>query len=293
MNNIQIALLGGMMGMFGYGICDFIIKRTIDRIGALQTLLYAQFIGAGFVSLYLVKEPSLPILSAFRMLCILLFGVFSAVAYLALFKALEVGKLSIVSPITSSFAMISATVSFLFFGESFSQLKILALSLVIIGIVLTCFDIRDLRSRSSAASLSKGVPQAIVSAVVFGLFLPFWDRFVEGEGWVVWIMLERLIVAVFLVIYSSFSGKEITLPRQGRIVFWLILIALFDAVGFFGNTWALSASVDTTSIVAAVSSAYPLVAGSLAFGLLKERLSINQYIGIVVTISGLVFMPFA
>lgn len=281
------------MGMFGYGICDFLAKRTIDRIGALQTLLYAQIIGAGFVSIYLVKEPSLPVLSTFRIFCILLFGFFSAISYLALFRALEVGKVSIVSPIVSSFAMISAAVSFLFFGETFSQLKTLALGLVISGIVLTSFDIRDLRSRSSAASLSKGVGQAIVSAVVFGLFFPFWDRFVEGEGWAVWIMLERVIVAVFLIIYSGFSGKEVTLPKQRGIIFWLILIALFDAVGFFGNTWALSTSVDTTSIVAAVSSAYPLVAGSLAFGLLKERLSINQYIGIVVTISGLVFMPFA
>ncbi len=292
MNNIQIALLGGMMGMFGYGICDFLAKRTIDRIGALQTLLYAQIIGAGFVSFYLVKEPSLPVFSTFRIVCVLLFGFFSAIGYLALFKALELGKLSIVSPIVSSFAMISAVVSFLFFGEAFSQLKTLALSLVLSGIALTSFDIRDLRGRSPAAGLSKGVPQAIVSAVVFGLFFPFWDRFVEGEGWAVWIMLDRVIVAAFLIVYSSSSGKELTLPREGGIVFWLILIALLDAIGFFGNTWALSASVDTTSIVAAVSSAYPLVAGSLAFGLLKERLAMNQYVGIGVIISGLVLIPF-
>lgn len=292
MNHIAIAFLGGIAGMFGYGISEFLAKKTIDRIGALQTLLYSQIIGAGFVSLYLVQEHSLPLLSPFRIVCILLFGILSAIAYLALFKALEVGKVSIVSPITSSFAMISATISFFLFGESFSQLKIIALGLVVSGIILTSFDVKDIRSSPTRANLSKGVGQALVAALIFGLFFPFWDRFVEGEGWAVWIFIERVVVAVFFIVYSNFIRKGVTVAKEKRIMFWLVLIALFDAVGIFGNTWALSTSVDTTSIVAAVSSSYPVVTCSLAFGFLKERLSINQYIGIGVTISGLVFMPF-
>jgi len=292
MNDAVIALFGGIMGMFGYGISEFLAKKTIDRIGVLQTLLYSQIIGAGFVSLYLVQEPSLPVFSAFTISCIMLFGIFLAIAYFALFKALEVGKVSIVSPVAASFAIISATVSFIFFGEHFSHLKIIALCLVMFGIVLTSFDIRDLRSGPAVANLSKGVPQALVAALIFGLFFPFWDRFVEGKGWAVWLILDRVIVAIILIVYSNLLGKEAIAFKQRRIIFWLVLIALFDAVGSFGNTWALSASVDSTSIVAAVSSAYPLVTSSLAFALLKERLAINQYAGIVLVISGLVFMPF-
>jgi drug/metabolite transporter (DMT)-like permease len=292
MNPIQIALFGGMMGMFGFGISDFFAKKTIDRIGAFRCLFYSQIIGAGFASVYLAHDSSLPVLSVLTISCILLLGAFLAIGYLALFKAFEAGKASIVSPIVSSFAIISAGVSFFFFGESFSRIKILALGLVIFGIVLASLDIRDLRNGYSTAVLSKGVTQALVAALVFGIFFPFWDRFVEGEGWAVWIILERGIIATVLLVYSTLTGKEANLPRQRPIILGLFLIALFDAVAIFGSTWALNASVDTTSIVAAVSSAHPLVTSSLAFALLKERLLVNQYIGIVVIISGLVCFPF-
>lgn len=278
--------------MLGYGISDFFAKKTIDKIGSLKTLLYSQIIGAAFISLYLIRDSSLPSFSIPNIIYILLFGIFNAAGYLALYRAFEVGKISIVSPISSSFVILAAIVSFLFFGESFSTLKTISLGLVIVGIILTAIDLKDLRDGVDISDLSKGVPEAMVVFLVFGLYAPLWDRFIEGPGWVVWAILVKIILSFTLISYATLVRKQSLSFKQSSLIYWLVFIALFEAMASFGNSWAFNASINTTSIIVAITSTYPLVTALLAFTLLKERLALNQYIGIGIIISGLVMMPF-
>ena len=102
--------------MFGYGISDFFAKKSIDRIGDLKTLLYVQLIGAMFIALYLPNDLSLPELTGKNIMYLGLLALINTIAYLALYRAFKVGRLSIVSPISSSFSVLVVVLSFLFFS---------------------------------------------------------------------------------------------------------------------------------------------------------------------------------
>jgi hypothetical protein len=44
--SLAIAVLGGLGGMFGWGLADFSAKKTIDEIGDITTLVWAHVCGA-------------------------------------------------------------------------------------------------------------------------------------------------------------------------------------------------------------------------------------------------------
>lgn len=292
MSNIVIALVGGLLGMLGYGISDFVAKKAIDKIGNLKTLFYTQLIGALFLFIYFFKDRSIPSFDLKNIISILLFGFFNMVGYLALYKSFEVGKLSIVSPISSSYVILASVISFLFFGETFTSLKIITLVLIICGIILTALDIKGIRNGLNWRDLSKGVPEALLMFLIFGIYVPFWDKFLEGSGWVIWVILVRIILAIFLIIYRKVIQKK-DLSINGKSLFYLLIfIAFFEALASFGSSWGYHASSNTTSIVTAVSSAYPLITATLAFIFLKERLAKYQYVGIALIILGLAISPF-
>lgn len=278
--------------MFGYSISDFIAKKVIDKIGNLKTLFYAQLFGVVFLLFYFLKDASLPVFSLKNIIYILLFGIFDTIGYLALYRSFEVGKLSIVSPISSSYVILTAIISYFFMGETFSHLKIISLVLVIIGIVLTSIDFKGLKNGLDKKDLVKGVPEAMLVFLIFGVYVPFWDKFLEGSGWIVWVILVRLIISAILFVYWRGVKKQSLSAGSNKLIFVLFLIALFEAFAAFGSSWGYHASVNTTSLVTAVSSAYPLITVTLAYLFLKERLAFSQYIGVGLIIGGLCISPF-
>lgn len=292
MSNIVIAIVGGLLGMLGYGISDFVAKKAIDKIGDFRTLFYTQLIGALFLVLYFFNDRSIPSFDLKNIISILLFGFFNMVGYLALYKSFEVGKLSIVSPISSSYVILASLVSFLFFGETFTSLKIITLVLIICGIILTALDIKGIRDGLNLRDLSKGVPEALLVFLIFGIYVPFWDKFLEGSGWVIWVILVRIMLAFFLVIYRKvIQKKDLGISGKG-LIYLLIFVAFFEALGSFGSSWGYHASFNSTSIVTAITSTYPLITATLAFIFLKERLAKYQYLGIGLIILGLAISPF-
>lgn len=292
MSNLTIALLGGTLGMVGFGTSNFLAKKTIGVLSNLQVLVFSQFIGVGFMALYLIREPALPALTPTNLAFALVFGLLNASAYVLFYKALDIGEASIVAPISSTFNVIAPIVSFLVFRESFSALKIAALALVVVGVALTAFQFSDLRSGVSARKLAKGVPYALIWVLIWGVYLPFWDRFVEGDGWVVWAMLVKLVLVVTVAAYATFLRQESLAFSPGGVLVWLVFIGFCETVATLGISGSMSASANTTSIVVAITSAYPLVTVLLALALLKERLAANQGVGVGLILTGMVLLPF-
>jgi uncharacterized membrane protein len=291
-NVVTIAIIGGLIGMLGFGISDFLAKKAIDKIGDLKTLFYAQIIGAIFILPILLRDGSLPPLTSTNILYIFLFGLANLISYILLYRAFSLGKISVISPISSSYAVLTAVTSFLFFGEAMSGTKIFFLLLVLAGVFLTSVDFRKLRDGVSAGDFSKGIPEILVFFVIVGLYIPFWNRFLNTEGWIFWVFMVRIILSSLLLIYMLFIKKVGIGVRGKPLILLLIFVALFEAVASFGSSWGFHNSVNATSIVASVSSAYPLITVLLGFIFLKERLALNQYIGIAVIIAGLSISPF-
>lgn len=278
--------------MFGYGISDFFAKKTIDELGSIKTLFYVQLLGAFMMAPYLVFNYSPPRPNSTSAPFILLFGIFNFLGYIMLYGSFKVGKISIVSPIASSYSILASIVSFLLFREHFSFLKGAALSLVLAGMFTTAVDFRKLKDGFQSSDFSKGIPQAMLSLLIFGLYVPFWDAFLERGGWMFWLIIVRLIMASIVFAYYLFIKKKSLLLKNKSLFSWLFLATFFEVLATMGNTWALNASTGTTSIIVALTSAFSLVTAGMAFIFLRERLAFNQYLGIILIGGGLVLMPF-
>jgi len=290
MGNLTIAVLGGLLGMLGFGTSNFLAKKTIGVMSSLQVLIFSQFIGAGFMTLYLIREPALPALTPPNLRSVLVFGLLNALAYVLLYRALDVGKASIVTPISSTFNIAVPIVSFFLFHESFSGSKIVALVLVVVGVVLTA--VQSAGVGEQGGDLAKGLPYVAGWVLIWAFYLPFWDRFIEGDGWVVWVILVKVVLVVAVTLYASLVQKEKLGFGSKTLLLWLVMIGVCETVGNLGMTWAFNASVNTTSIITALVSASPLVTVLLALAVLKERVAAHQGIGIGLIIVGMVILPF-
>lgn len=286
MDLIKFAVIGGIVSMLGYGVSDFFAKKTVDRIGSFLTIFYVQLIGIAFLALYFLYDKSLPVFSLNNLLGISIFGVLEASVYFALYRAFELGKISIVSPISSSYAIVAAIVSFIFFGEQVTTIKIVSIAVIVLGIILTAYS-KTFFSDLKKSNWANGVPEAFFVLLVNGAYLPFWNEFISNSGWAVWLFLRRVVMTMVLFAYIVFVKKK-KLSFRGKGIWKLLLvITAFEAVGSFGGTWGFHFSVNETSIVAALGSTYPMITIILARLFLGEKLEIYKYFGIAMILLGL------
>ncbi len=293
MSPLKFVLIGGLLSSFGFGISDFLSKKVSDRVGALRTLFYSQVVSNVFVAFFCfgrfsTSELTMPLLGLL-LLCTLL----HIVGYIFLYHSFKIGKLSIVSPISSAYVIFATLISFMFFGETFRSSKLFILAIIIIGIMMSVIDWKDLKDGLQAEDFAVGVPQALFALAIFSFSDPLWNSFLEQvSNWQIWVLISRGLLILILFGYFLVSRKGFQLAGVKQVRARLFWMGLFVAVGQLGQYWAFNKSVDTTSLIIAVSSTYPLVTAGLAFVLLKERLAVNQYIGVGLTMTGLLLMPF-
>lgn len=100
------------------GCSDFVAKLSTHKIGYLRTALLMQYVGIGFLLLIVFHDlPRLWEYSAVTYLALML-GVVNAVGTVALFKSFEIGQLSIVSPVASSYPALSIVLAVFLLNEA-------------------------------------------------------------------------------------------------------------------------------------------------------------------------------
>ena len=286
-----IAIIGGLMGMLGWGICDFLAKKTVTKIGPLKTMIFVELISAVFLMVYLFKDSSLPDFSLSNIAGVALFGFSWALIHFIFLIGLQVGKASVVTPITSSYVVLSVLISFVFLKEPFNSTKIAVLAMVVLGVISTSLDIKNLKNARKDRKFARGVPEAIFCMIGIGILFPLWDTFMSQDGWIVLNILVKLFIAIVMILYANKIKRVEIRIKDPSAIPWVFGIALFEAIATGGISWSFNASADTTSIIVTLSSAFSLVTVLLAFFFLRERLHINQYIGIGLIVIGVSFMP--
>jgi drug/metabolite transporter (DMT)-like permease len=204
-------------------------------------------------------------------------GLAEAVAVVALYRGLAVGTMSIVAPVSAvapGFAVVAAAV----LGELPGAGQGAGIALAAVGIVLISLD----RSGSDAGrAAGASVAYGLATALGFAAFLIAMDG--ASEGGVAWALLVArltsvaVLAAVFLARRQPFAIPARELPAVGAI--GLLVLA---ADGLYG----LASTEGLLSVVAVLSSLYPVVTIALARVYLHERLRGLQQVGVAITLCG-------
>lgn len=287
---LLVALIAGLSGMLGWGISDFSAKKSIDKIGELKTLIGSQIIGGLILLVYfLLTNPTPPEVTGTLLFYVSALALLDGVGYLFLYRAFKKGIMSIVSPIAASSAGFSVIVAVFLFNESLSLFGLIGVILIFLGILITSTDLIDLRKNFSRANLTNGVPEALATMVLVGLWFPLWDRFVGNKEWLFWLIMLKLIMGTMLCIYFFLTNKGKNLLSGYKSAILILLpIAIFDTLAYMGTTWGYSVTSNTTSLITVIANAYSLPIIVLAYFLLNERIKKQQALGIVSIIGGII-----
>ena len=194
-----------------------------------------------------------------------LVGVAGALLYAL---ALQYGQLSIVSPVVSAAAGVSAVLAVLVLGEHLRTPTAIAVVGAIIGVALTAWVARG-----------GGHGRATVLAVLAALGLGVYNLLLAGSADAIgpiWAIVAFRTVSVVVLIPVARARGELRLARAGRR--WLALSCVLETIGFC--TLAIALSRGPVAVVAVVASQYPVIAVTGAAILLRERLRTRQWIGV-------------
>jgi drug/metabolite transporter (DMT)-like permease len=204
-------------------------------------------------------------------------GLVGVIGLSAFYRALAVGTMGVVGPITATASVVPLAYG-LARGERPSTLQGIGVGLALLGVIAASLErLPD----GGGRRLGIGVGLALLAALSFGGALIGLSR--AASGGVAWATLTMRIVALPLMVAAAFAFRP-GAPSWPRG--WLLLVGV--GIGDTGATmlYAIASTRGLLSIVAVLSSLYPIVIVTLARVLLKERIAPPQLAGVAVALAG-------
>ncbi len=262
-----------------YGAADFLGGIASRRTPAGVVVVLSQLAGFAVLAASLLFVPS-----RFERADLgwgALAGIGSAVGIAALYAALAIGRMGIVSPIT---AVVGASVPVavgLAAGERPALAALIGIVLAFVAVVLVSADPRTLR-----LSLDEpGLALALISGLGIGVIYVALSRSSPGSG--VAVLAPARVVSVALLVLWARSRRESF--RVAPAALGVILGA--GALDMSANVLYLIATrFGLLSLVAVITSLYPATTVFLARIFLHERLALLQWAGVACAITGVVLI---
>ena len=297
-----MSIILGLAAAIFWGAADFLARYSTRMIGTYRTLFFLQFFGLVGLSIYLAVSGEFGRLFqsmfweawAWALLAAFL-NVFSS---LALYRAFEVGVLTVVSPIAASSAAL-AVVFALLSGETVSVAHGIGIIAALFGVALaaTAFSsvksvqdskIIDALPQQRKGILPRGVALALVASLGYGII--FWVlgfRVTPVLGGIAPVWLIRLTTVWTLALFVVPLKQHIHVPRGS--VWWFIAgVGILDTAAYVSFTIGLTGG--QVAIIGVIASLFSAVTVLLAWIFIREKLQWNQWLGIAIIFVAIVLV---
>jgi drug/metabolite transporter (DMT)-like permease len=289
-NTLTIAVLAGLGGMLGWGAADFFAKKTIDKIGAIASLVWAHIFGTAILglavlyrALILGHEATLP--NAPREWgALVFFGFLQAVVYLLVYIGFGKGKLAVLNPVFASYSGLAALLSITILGEVLSSQLLTGIAVIYAGIILLNLDTEALLKRRLKI-LSPGLIEVAAASVLAAVWTVMWASFVGDKDGITYALFMYMFMTVAALLIAWQQKTNLTDAKPGVWKF-LVLIGLGEIIAYSAITIGFS-QTNHTSIVAILSGSFSLPTIVLAYIFLKERLTETQIVGAMALLAGI------
>jgi len=289
-----MGILYGVLTAISWGSSDFIARFATKRAGALRCMLYMQGFGFLLLTILLFLFNSWGHLfdgSGWQpWIWGLLAGVVNTIASLSLFKAFEIGKLSVVAPLSASAPALTVVLSY-FSGEKLTLIRIAGIITILLGVLMVAGGEKtsstdDLESQQRSG---KGLGWALCSAVTFGIL--FWIlglHAVPQTGSFATVWLIRFMGAIITLSILLLWRLPIRLPAGEGIAtarWQMVGMGILDTSAYVLNNRGLQ--LEQVSVVTVLASLYGAVTVALAALFLREKVAHLQWCGIASIFSGI------
>jgi drug/metabolite transporter (DMT)-like permease len=293
-----MGILLGLATALCWGGADLFARFATRKIGTVRTMLYMQFIGTLLISLVmpflggwgrLFHGPAQGPLWAWGILA----GLLNTSSTLGLYRSFEIGKMSVVAPLSASYPVLTMILSMLT-GEHLTAVRVLGMALAILGVIVVA---RGEAAPGEAINVAEtGLPAQRFAGVGWALFSAV------GFGVMFWLLGIRVVPllgsapSVWIIRLTSFSATALVMPILGgkkgspaaRVPWWIFFVGLLDTTAYVFNNFGMK--MEQVSVVSVLASLYGAVTVGLAAMILKERVSRMQWVGIVSIFAGIVLI---
>jgi drug/metabolite transporter (DMT)-like permease len=281
------AILFGLWAAAAWGTSDYVAAVLGRRGGSFAVLVTAHTAATvlmAFLFLVVLDEPGL---SQRQLALALALGGLSVLTYTMLFRALQLGPLAIVSPVASSWVVVTLVLAIVILGESFGVVQAVGCGLIICGVRFSSRRAEEIADRPARAR--SGVVFAAGAMLGLGIYNFLLGRLSQDVGWFLPLFVSRGAGAAMMLLFVASRREWPWRGLDARTLGITVLVpgALACTGGMAFNHGAESGHI---SITAAAAAIYPLIPVAGAAFLLRERPALNQLAGLAAIIAGLVVL---
>jgi drug/metabolite transporter (DMT)-like permease len=272
------AILFGLLAAAFYGAADFCGGLAARRTAVFAVTIVSQF--AGLLALLPILAFTHWHLSASDLLYGTLAGICGGGGLALFYRALAVGRMGVVSPITAVLASAVPVIASLVRGEHLHAMQFVGILLALVSIVLIAASFEEGEGGKREIA-TEGVREALIAGAVIGGFILFLSHGQSASGLAILLPARAASVIALLAIAGALRAT-VRLRLDA-----LTLIALCGVLDMAANAFfVLSARAGYVSIAAVLTGLYPASTVILALIVLRERLQRVQQLGVVLALAG-------
>lgn len=275
----------GLLAALFWGITDFLVGINARTFGVKRAVFISQSFGMLLMALILITTEHWKILFSAPAAIIALgitASLFTLTGALALSKALQIGKTSIVAPLVTTYGSFTTLLAWLT-GELLSGWQLLGTLACTIGVFLASAS-RAERGINQATQSNTPIIYALLAAMLYGTSFWIQGKFVLPTLGPVNMLALGYTIGVPLLIMELIKFSRAPVRLSFSAVMSLLGASAFNLLAFYFFSWgALNGAISIVTVVSTLSGA---IAAFLGFLFLQERLSLLQFYGVGLAIAG-------
>ena len=277
---VSFAVLCGLISMIGLGLSGALSREPVRRFGSDRSLLWRG------VATTALQIPLLVFffpddLSWYGVALAFLVGIIGYLPIYFFFRAMEHGKMGVVSPISKASSVITALLAMTVLGESFGMWKWAGAILVLVGVVMLSADFRDWKKPALTGSRSS-IFFALLACFGWGVVMFSFRYPILLIGPIATSFIVELSIPIVAALRLRTERKPLSIPKGNGKVFFLIGLA--SVIG--GVAYDFGLSTHEVGLVAMLNMANPLVVAAYGRIVFKEKLLVRQFLGMILVIIG-------
>ncbi|MGF7228545.1 MAG: EamA family transporter [Candidatus Saccharibacteria bacterium] len=288
-----VAIICGLGAGIGWGFSGFFDAKASKAIGpTVSSVLINCFVAAAYALIYLLFLARHHAIYASGVWYAIASGATITIGALSYFRGLAVGPVSLVSPLSASYPLVTTLLALGIFGARPTLVQCGGICMIMIGVMAASglLTARGVGRRS----LQKGPVLGLFTAVMWGAGYAFASQAISRLGWQLASLLEFSAMAIAFGVFVPLVKAEHKLTRsslaRGLKNKYILLSGSISLGAALALNIGLSREHSSGAIVSALSACYPVLTVILARRSFDETVAIIPLCGAFVSIAGVIIL---